>query len=207
EDVLGLHVAVDHAGRVRMRERAGQLDADGGANLRRRARMLGEEFSKARPPHELDDEVALRLVLVGDVVDLDDVRVAQLRDRLRFGHEARHDLAVLAKVTVDHLDGDLAQKTRIPRPVHRRHAAVADLLEQLVLGEPRARRVDLRGGHPRTRTRIELVVPGTPMGAPNTVTILSPGEPRPWASTKALAWSTILSWSRKGGISKGMTPQ
>jgi hypothetical protein len=45
------------------------------------------------------------------------------------------------------------------------------------------------------------------MGAPNTQTILSPGEPSPLARTNALARSTIASASCKGSMDWGTTPQ
>ena len=97
------------------------------------------------PRRSSADEVLLDVVRLADVEHLDDVRMAQLRHGLRLGVEARDDLLRVAQVRVDDLDRDLAPEAPVARAVHRGHPAVANLLEDLVLGElgepgPRERR-------------------------------------------------------------------
>ena len=135
EHVLGLDVAMNDAIAVRVRERREELERQGGGDLGRHRAALLQELAQGRAADELDDEVLLGLVGLADVEDLDDVRVAELGHRLRLGVEARDDLARIAQVGMDDLDGDLAPEAAIARAVHGRHPAVADLLEDLVFGE------------------------------------------------------------------------
>ena len=137
EDVLGLHVAMDDAGAVRVRERAEQLDGERRRDLgRERARLL-QELAQRLAADELDDEVLLVLVGRRDVEHLDDVAMPELRDRLGLGLEAVGDLAALAEVRVQHLDGDVAPEPLVVRTIDGRHPAVPELLEHFVLRERR----------------------------------------------------------------------
>ena len=53
--------------------------------------------------------------------------VADLVDRLRLGHEARHHLRIARQFRVDRLHGDLASDDRVLRQVDDTHPALAEL--------------------------------------------------------------------------------
>src|SRR6266498_1801868 len=97
---------------------------------------------------------------------------------------------------VDDLDRHVTMQALVAGAVDRSHSPVSELLDDLVLGEVRKDRRFGDRAHSSTRTRMEFVVPATPVGAPKTATILSPGEPKPLVRTKSLARSTMLSVSR-----------
>ena len=146
-DVLRLDVAVNDAGGVGVRQRREQLDSERGGDLGRERAPLFEHLAERRAANQLDDEVLLGLPLRRDVEDLDDVRVAELRDRLRLDVEAVLGLEGVAQVRMNDLDGDVATKARVVRPVDGGHPAVADLLEHLVLRE--RWRASAKGGDSR----------------------------------------------------------
>ncbi len=135
--VLRLDVAMDDASSVRMREGREQLDPEGGGDLGRNRTALGERLPKRRAADELDDEILLRLLFGRDVEDLDDVRVTELRDRLRLDVEALLGLERVAEVRMDDLGCNIPPETRIVRPVDGGHSPMADFLEHLVLREHR----------------------------------------------------------------------
>ncbi len=166
EHVLGLDVPVDDRRLVGVLHRLAELEHDGRADLGGHVAVIDEHLAQRGAAEQLDHQVALGVVLARDVEDLDDARVVELGGGARLGDEARADLGVLAEVLVDDLDGDLAPEPQIARPVHRRHATVADLFQELVLRE--LREAGRHGGesHSTTRTRMALVVPVTPTGAP-----------------------------------------
>src|SRR5262249_47097195 len=114
-------------------------------------------------------------------------RVAQGGHLLRH-RRLRHD--VRARSRLGH--HGRAQRDRRAADVRARRRGPGRLLARILL-RPRPTVAWL--GYASTLTRIELVAPETPMGAPNTQTILSPGEPSPFASTNALARSTMASAS------------
>ena len=73
----------------------------------------------------------LRLV---DGVDGDDVRMVQLRRRLRLAQEARLDLAAERELRRQDLDGDRALQAPVFGPIDDAHSAPPDLAVQLVVG-------------------------------------------------------------------------
>jgi hypothetical protein len=131
--VLGLHVAMDHALRVGRPERARDEDRHACRDLGRDLGVVVDQLLQGGPGQQLGGDVAGVAVLAAVVVDLEDVRVAQPRDRHGFAGEACARLLRTLQVRVHHLQRDQAIELGIACPVHRRHAAVADLIEDLVL--------------------------------------------------------------------------
>jgi hypothetical protein len=65
--------------------------------------------------------------VVAEIVDVHDVLVADLVDRLGLGHEARDDFGVARKLGVDRLHGDLAPDDRVLGQVNDPHASLTKL--------------------------------------------------------------------------------
>ena len=89
---------------------------------------LGEIVARDVRHHEEDD--ALRLV---DGVDVDDVRMVELRRGLRLAQEARLDLAAERELGRQDLDRDRALQPPVFRAIDDAHAAAPDLAVQLVV--------------------------------------------------------------------------
>ena len=169
--------------------------------------MLFEDLAQRRTSTQFDHEIPLGVLVAGNIVHFDDVRMPQLRGGPSFGDETLSYFGVFAKVLVDDLDRDLSAQAFVPGAIHRRHAAMPNLFEQLVLGEPWKRRQRGKFRHSTTLTRMEFVEPFTPMGAPKIATNLSPGETNPLAKSNMLARSTISSALVTLSIGQGTTPQ
>ena len=145
------------AAAVRVVERRGHLgrDVDGQRDRQRHAQLAAGLLDRAQVAavdvlHR--DEVAAGLDLA-EVVDVDDVRVVQLRRELGLVDEHRDELFVVGQVRQDLLDRDdllEALDARALGLVELGHAAGGDPLEDLVLAEPvRARRRRPRPPAPR----------------------------------------------------------
>src|SRR6185437_15914613 len=81
-------------------------------------------------------------------MDVDDVRMVELRRRARLGEEAvPHPLAI-GEAREHHLDGDAAVELEVVREEHGGHAAAAELALDLVLAQRRAPEL-LEELHPR----------------------------------------------------------
>ena len=88
-DVVGLEIAVDDARRVRRGERVGDLRADVQRARRRRARLAAPStWASVRPSRYSMMKKCSPSVGLAEVVDLDDVLVADLVDRARLVEEA-----------------------------------------------------------------------------------------------------------------------
>src|SRR5262249_33002767 len=72
-----------------------------------------------------------QMLLMPDLVDRQDRRVAQLRDAARFTEEAVPIGAVADLRSARHLDGDDAVEFRVQRLVHQAEGALADEVEEL----------------------------------------------------------------------------
>jgi hypothetical protein len=147
ENVVGLDVAVDDAADVRVVERVGDLAQDAAHLVHRLARLVREQRGEIPAGdvrhHEVRDPLAL-----ADVVDGHDVRVGQLRRRLRFAGEARADRGIVRQLRRQHLDGDVALESPVTRPIDDRHAAATDLgLEGILVSDCREDAVVQGVGH------------------------------------------------------------
>ena len=100
-------------------------------DLAHRSRLGGAVRAQRLTAHPLHHEVDL-LADLADVVDRDDVRMRQLRERLALEHDA---LARRSQALPDELDRDAPVELGIPRTPDDTGAAGADLFEQLVAAE------------------------------------------------------------------------
>ena len=117
--VVGLEVAMDDAGAMRLGQRRRHLDAD--VDRRRGVeRSASGEVAQRSAVHELiGDEVRARRV--ADVVNRDDVRVIQRRRRPGFADEAGQAVLVVGRCGGQNLQRDAAAETDVlqrdrPRP-------------------------------------------------------------------------------------------
>src|SRR5262249_36548646 len=105
--------------------------------LLERRRALDQSLRQRLPFQILHDQV-LDAVLVADVVERADVRVRELRDRLRFPLEPLARLGRGGEVLRQDLDRDGSFQTSIPRLVDLPHAPRADRGNQFIGAETRA---------------------------------------------------------------------
>ena len=131
--VAGLQVPVHDPLPVRLVQRVGDLDPEA-ERLIERKRSLQETIRERLPFEVLHDEV-LGLAFPTHVVQGADVRVRELRDRLRLPLEALPDLGRSRQVRRQHLDRHRAVQPRVPRPVHLPHPSRAERREDLVRTE------------------------------------------------------------------------
>jgi hypothetical protein len=132
QHVLRLEVAVDDAGRVRVRERVGERPSHQHAELGEAEADRGRPGAQRAAAHELGDEVALHRGVAGVVVDLDDGRVGQACHRARLAREAGARVGRRGEVRVQQLHRHLAVERGVAAAVDDRHAAAPHLLEELV---------------------------------------------------------------------------
>ena len=103
-------------------------------------RGLARQHRRERQPLEvLHDVVVIAVGRHAEIVDLDDVLVADLVDGLRLLEEARHDIAVRREVLMDDLERDLLADRRVLGEVDRAHAARPDLGQDAVVPDGLAR--------------------------------------------------------------------
>jgi hypothetical protein len=133
QDVGRLQVAVEDAAHVRMMHCFGRRrhQARRGAGV---VAILPQPAGQAAAGDQLHAEVALPLVLA-HLVDRDDVRVVERGDRLSLVLEPPQLVLAGELGGADHLEGDGAVETDLPRLVHQAHAAAAELARQLVVAE------------------------------------------------------------------------
>ncbi len=135
EDHVGrLEVAVDDAAAVRAVEGFCDLDAVPDRFVERQV-AASEPLGQALALEILHHQV-LGAVLVADVVQRADVRVAQARDRLRLALEPRPDRLVGGEAIRQHLDRDEPVEPRVEGTVDLAHSAGAHQLLDLVRSEP-----------------------------------------------------------------------
>ena len=124
---------MDDALPVRVVERVGDLDAEA-QRLVERQRPLREPLGERLAFEQLHDQV-VGVALVADVVERADVRVRELRDRLRLALEALADFGGFREVLGQHLDRDRAVEARVARAIDLAHATRAERRKDLVGAE------------------------------------------------------------------------
>lgn len=172
-EVRGLHVAVDHPGPLRGAQAVRDLD-HGLARLLGRHRLAPPEdrveVAAAHPLHgEVERLLASRGRAPADVVDGDDVRVAELRLRARLAQEAVDHPGLAGHVAPQHLDGHGAVQRGVPRGVDLSHAPLAEArldheviergADQAVVGRRGGGQAAVARGH-RLRERRRIVPHG-----------------------------------------------
>ena len=132
--VVGLDVAVDELVLVRVRERPGRLHDDGDGPILAHLALAVDEAAHVLALDELHGEVVHALGLA-DVERPHDVHVVEPRRHPRLTSEASHELLVAAQPLGEDLQGHGAVERYLPGLVHHAHAALAELIEELVAGD------------------------------------------------------------------------
>jgi len=120
-------------GADRVDDREHQRDRLAGARHEPR-RVLRDHAVERLSVDQRHREVVLPLELA-HVIDGDDVRVRDLRGRARLHEEALDLLVGTVLAAGEDLEGDDAVQLRVDRPVDDPHPPLAELSEELVLGE------------------------------------------------------------------------
>jgi hypothetical protein len=127
EDVVGLHVTVDDADRVRGAQGVRGLDHDAadlfGGQVAAALEALRDGLAVHVRHHEIDEPVGA----LADRVDRHDVRMRQARRRLRLAQEPQADLLPERELRRQDLDGHAALEALIVGVIHHAHPAAADL--------------------------------------------------------------------------------
>ena len=177
EHVLRLEVAVDDALVVGGGERARDLRGDPDRAHRRERRAEPDRRAERLARHELHHRVGHAVGRGAEVGDVDDVGVADARRRLGLLDEPADRRGVAHRLALEDLDRERALDHRVARGEHHAHAALADLLldvvaaveglaDQLVVLVLARRRVELERllGVLRRRARVELAAGPTARG-------------------------------------------
>ena len=133
-DVGGLDVAMDDPVAVRVAEPLADLPHDVELPFQGQGLALLDDLLEVGALDELHRDVGLAAVLA-QVVDGDDVAVAQPSRRLRLAQEPRLELRRLRQARDHGLERDLAVDHRVVGLVDRTHAAAAQHLLHLVLAD------------------------------------------------------------------------
>ena len=132
--VAGLQIPVHDPLPVRLVQRVGDLRSRSAASARAAARPCARRSLSVSPSSILHDQV-LGLALAPDVVESADVRMRELRDRLRLALEALAHLGRRRHVRRQHLDRHRPLQPRVPRLVDLPHPARAERRQDLVGAE------------------------------------------------------------------------
>ncbi len=126
---------MDDAGLVRGAERVADLrgDVQGAPGVEHA--LAREELRQRLALQVLHDEEVIALGRLPEVVDLDDVLVADLGDRTRLLVEARDHFLVAGELAVDDLERDLLADHRVLGEIDRSHAAGPDAIQDPVIAD------------------------------------------------------------------------
>ena len=132
---------MDHALRVRERERVGDAADDQRRLRRRRAPAFLAQLAQVAALEQLHRDVGA-LVADAGVEDGDDVRMAEAAGRARLVQEQRVErlALLLGDLDVERLDRDQARQQRIVRREDRAEAAFAELVLERVAADVADRR-------------------------------------------------------------------
>ena len=129
EDIGGLHIAVDDPLRVGVIERASDLLHQ--IERRREAAEALQALIQRAPGDQFGHEVE-GAVIVAEVVDAEDVGVAQARGDPRLLAEALHEGRVARQARVDQLDRHEAIERGLIGAAHRRHPPAPQAFAQFI---------------------------------------------------------------------------
>ena len=136
EDVLRLEVAMDDAARVRRREAVGDGRADlDGPPPRQRAAL--EEAAQRVALEQLRDDVG-EVALLLELIERQDVRMRDGRDRLRLALETDARLLVRGETVGEDFERDVAADALVVGAVDLAHAACPDRLDDVVRANARS---------------------------------------------------------------------
>ena len=159
ENVLRLHVPVDHPQRMRVIERVEEVDRDAVGRLEREPPLRAEHRSERVPVQLLHQKIRQAKAVAGHPRghDLDDVRVRQLREDARFLVDPGGDLFSRTELGVERLQDVALPDGRVLDLIDRPHPPLTEQPDHLIDGA----RDDLvrlvvahRGGPPRASRSI-----------------------------------------------------
>ena len=116
---------------VRVLQSAPNLHRDANRRIRRNLLVLGDVLLQRLARHILHDDV-IRVAVMPDVVNPDNVRMRQFPRRLRFMPETHDKFPILRKLAVQHFRRHHAIEHRISRFIHIGHPARADFFQELI---------------------------------------------------------------------------
>ncbi len=131
QHVRRLHVAMDDAADVGGMERLADLGAHPGGLSRGQRPGLADDRRQVLALDQLHHDVRPGVVLA-EVVDGDDVGVAQRRSRTGLVAEPGQEVGVASELGPQQLDGDVALELRVARAIDPGHAALSEKLQQAV---------------------------------------------------------------------------
>ena len=136
DDVLGLEIAMDDAALVGGGDRGGHLAriVDG---FPHRQRAVAEPITQRYAVDQLGDQIRCD-ALEPDVVQREDVRMAQRGNGARLALEAGHRIRVGGKRRRQHFEGDVAAQPRVARSIDLAHTAHANERHDFVRADTRA---------------------------------------------------------------------
>ena len=164
EDVVWLQIAMDDAARVRRGESVGDLRRDVRRALGWQRAFETQEITEPGALEQLHHDEAVPVRRLPEVLHVDDVVVADLRDRSRLVEEPRQRLLVGRELGSDHLQRHALADGRMLRQVHRAHRSLPDLREHLVVAYRRAD-LDHRDDSTTHRRDSEGLVPARTPGS------------------------------------------
>ncbi len=141
KDVARLDVAMDEPARVRGGKRPRGLGDDARGLARREGAAATEDRRQVLAVDEFHDDEGAGRVL-SEVVDRDDVGMVQRRGRVRLLSEPGAEVRVPTVLGTEELHRDVAIELGVVSPVDRRHAALAEQLDEPVTATQRG--ADLR---------------------------------------------------------------
>ena len=133
KDVLGLEVAVNDPGSVRLVERAAHLDEDGESPGHREGPLVAHRLIQVPALQELHDDVERTVFELSVEEHFDGVRVRQMAHRSSFAPEARDEIFAIGELRVEDFHPHHAVHLRLERLVDGAHPARPDLLKDLEL--------------------------------------------------------------------------
>ena len=125
-----------------MLESAGRLQHIANRNLGIELPLAADQLCQRTPVNELHAEEAPPLTRA-DIVDLHDVRVAQLRGGVGFARESCHERWVVRPALAHHLQGDRPVERKLACEIDRPHSTAAKFALDPIATDP----------HPRFGTR------------------------------------------------------
>ena len=113
-------------------QRVQELDTDCRRHLWRQRRSVFENGPERSSFDQLHDEKPLCFVFVRDVVDLDDVWMAELGNCASFRRKAVTYLDGVSQVGVEHFERNIPPEALVVRSKHSRHTAVTEFFDHRV---------------------------------------------------------------------------
>ena len=132
KNVGRLDVAMHDPLRVRRIQGIGNLDADRKQRIQLHRTVADEMFQRGAVQVFHDDERFA--VLLADVINSADIRMAECRCGSRLAAKSLQRLAILRHIFRQKLECDEAAEARVFRLVNDSHAAAAELLNNAVVG-------------------------------------------------------------------------